>query len=133
MYRLTLIAQKGGTGWTTLAVNLSVAAQAGGPGGSGSAGQRRGSRRPQGRGPPAVAEVPATGQSSCRQPIDTAPHSESAAPRVARRRMLRWSRAGRSSHRGRAEPGSAEGPLPDEPAEAVAGRGARRPSPHTQY
>ncbi len=79
MYTLTLIAQKGGTGKTTLAINLSVAA---------GWGDHRNRDRP------AVAAVPATRLEAALQAvrghgadlavIDTAPHSESAALAAAR-------------------------------------------------
>ncbi len=98
MYTLTLIAQKGGAGKTTLAINLSVAAEAAGwraalvdldPQGSAAGwGDHRNGERP------AVAAVPATRLEAALQAgsghgadlavIDTAPRSESAALAAAR-------------------------------------------------
>ena len=98
MYTLTLIAQKGGTGKTTLAINLSVAAEAAGwraalvdldpqASAAGWGDHRNGER-------PAVAAVPATRLDAALQAVrghgadlavvDTAPHSESAALAAAR-------------------------------------------------
>ena len=98
MYTLTLIAQKGGTGKTTLAINLSVAAEAAGwraalvdldpQASAASWGDHRNGERP------AVAAVPATRLDAALQAvrghgadlavIDTAPHSESAVLAAAR-------------------------------------------------
>ena len=98
MYTVALIAQKGGTGKTTLAINLAVAAEAAGQrtalvdlGPQASAagwGDHRESDRP------AVAAVPAArlhdalqsarGHGADLAVIDTAPHSEAAALAAAR-------------------------------------------------
>ena len=98
MYTLTLLAQKGGTGKTTLAINLSVAAEASGwraalvdldPQASAAGwGDHRGGERP------AVAAVPAPRLEAALRAlrshgadiavIDTAPHSEAAALAAAR-------------------------------------------------
>ncbi len=98
MYTLTLIAQKGGTGKTTLAINLSVAAERAGwraalvdldPQASAAGwGDHRAADRP------AVAAVPASRLSDALEAarshgadlavIDTAPHSESSALAAAR-------------------------------------------------
>ena len=97
-YTLTLIAQKGGTGKTTLAINLSVAAEIGGwrtaildldPQSSAAA---WGDQRQ--RDAPAVVPVPASRLESALETsrrhgadlgvIDTAPHSEASALAAAR-------------------------------------------------
>ncbi len=98
MYTLTLMAQKGGTGKTTLAIHLAVAAEQAGrraalvdldPQASAAGwGDHRGSDRP------AVAAVPAArlgdalaaarGHGADLAIIDTAPHSQSAALAAAR-------------------------------------------------
>ena len=98
MYTLTLLAQKGGTGKTTLAINLSIAAEAAGwraalvdldPQASAAGwGDHRGEERP------AVAAVPAARLADALQAarshgaqlavIDTAPHSEASALAAAR-------------------------------------------------
>ena len=98
MYTLTLLAQKGGTGKTTLAINLSVAAEASGwraalvdldPQASAAGwGDHRDGERP------AVAAVPAPRLAAALRAvrshgadiavIDTAPHSEAAALAAAR-------------------------------------------------
>ena len=98
MYPLTLIAQKGGTGKTTLAINLSVAAEIGGwrtaildldpqASASGWGDQRE-------RDGPAVVPVPASRLEAALETsrrhgvdlavIDTAPHSEASALAAAR-------------------------------------------------
>ena len=98
MYTVTMLAQKGGTGKTTLAINLSVAAEAAGwrvalvdldPQASAAGwGDHRGAERP------AVAAVPAARLADALQAarrhgaqlavIDTAPHSEASALEAAR-------------------------------------------------
>lgn len=93
MYTLTLIAQKGGTGKTTLGINLSVAAEAGGwhaalvdldPQASAAGwGDHGGGEHPAGAAAPATrldaALQAVRGHGADIAVIDTAPHSESAA------------------------------------------------------
>ena len=143
MYTVTLIAQKGGTGKTTLAINLAVAAEAGGfrtalvdldpqASAAGWGDHREGDR-------PAVSTARLA-------VIDTAPHSEAAALAAARvadralvplRRGVLDLRALGTTAGICALPGARaavvlnqappRGPLPEQAAEAITGRGLEVP------